>query len=270
MPEGPEVATYARYLCIHLKGLYITAIVKTGYSRNNDITIPNKLHKVLDVVSHGKKIFIITDDFVIQSSLIMCGEWSLQSNQYNRLYLERATYHSNTTSTWLVKLPPLYFNDKGGRFPAWLHVFTHAEYQKVRSKLGPCLLADKVDYELFSTLLYRYSDKPLYDIINEQTVIAGIGNYLRAEIMYAAKIRPDRLIGDITEDEMQLLYSETMRIIKLSYELEGCYVRDYQSPFGNASFQYHLKVYDEHKPGIVAQKFGKDTQTVYWCPAIQK
>lgn len=52
--------------------------------------------------------------------------------------------------------------------------------------------------------------KPIKEMLMDQSVIAGIGNIYSDEILFTAKIRPDKLCNRLTSEELRTL-SETIR-----------------------------------------------------------
>lgn len=54
-------------------------------------------------------------------------------------------------------------------------------------------------------------------LLNQQ-IVAGLGNYLRAEILFGCRLNPWRLVGDLTERELQSLTRAIPRLTRLAYE----------------------------------------------------
>ena len=52
-----------------------------------------------------------------------------------------------------------------------------------------------------------------------QKNVSGIGNYLKAECLYDAKISPHRFCSQITIEESNKLFFACRRIINLSYKI---------------------------------------------------
>ena len=53
------------------------------------------------------------------------------------------------------------------------------------------------------------------------------GNYLKAEILYASKISPYRIVEDLTEDDISNIYKYIKKISLESYKNGGASVLDY-------------------------------------------
>lgn len=272
MPEGPEVATVGDWLRIQLVGKHILSINVYTYNRTNKDKLYVPMSRIEGVTTSGKKIFIHTTSYVLQSTLAMTGKWTYTQGPWSKLSL--VLYEWSSFGGILYN--PLYYDDKLGM--GWLHVYTHSEYQVKIKRAPPCLLADNVSYETFRN--HVLWDQPLYRVLNDQKYIGGIGNYLRAEILYAARISPLRFVTNLSEQEMLTLYQCTMSIIRKSYECGGCALKDYEHPdgIGKSAYSAYIRVYGRES-GFSADGYpilaitypdDKNKQTMYWCPDLQK
>jgi formamidopyrimidine-DNA glycosylase len=52
----------------------------------------------------------------------------------------------------------------------------------------------------------------------DQKVISGIGNYLRADVLWSSKISPFRKVKDLTEKEINNIYNITRTLTWTSYD----------------------------------------------------
>lgn len=76
----------------------------------------------------------------------------------------------------------------------------------------------------------RYQSKEICWFLMNQKIISGIGNYLKAEILYFCKIRPDRRISELTDLEYETLLRASLLIIQQSYLKSGKTIRTYTVP----------------------------------------
>ena len=117
-----------------------------------------------------------------------------------------------------------------------------------------------------SLLSLLSNDKELED----EEMIWELG-YLKSEILYRSKIRPDRVLSSISDDEINTLYNVTLQTIKEAYLAGGLTIKSFWSPDGQRGmFPVHVykKEIDPLGNSIVAEKF-KDGRTSYWVPKIQ-
>lgn len=85
------------------------------------------------------------------------------------------------------------------------------------AQLGPDPLAAGFDVsKAASRLLAAGGDREVGDAILDQTVIAGIGNAIRNEALFASRIDPWRLIRDLEPEEAEDLVRANRRVMQIS------------------------------------------------------
>jgi len=92
------------------------------------------------------------------------------------------------------------------------------------ARLGPDPLNDDtVDNVVLDCLLddKRFAGRALGGLLLDQHFIAGIGNYLRSEILFEAGLHPARKPRSLTEDERAGLIEAVQMLIKRAYRLKG-------------------------------------------------
>lgn len=97
------------------------------------------------------------------------------------------------------------------------------EEHRFLSKLGPDLLSHDLDE---ATLEGRFQDRrfagrQLAALLLDQGFVAGLGNYLRAEVLHTSGIDPRRKAKDLESSERRLLAREVLRVTRQSYETRG-------------------------------------------------
>ncbi|HEX3906798.1 MAG TPA: DNA-formamidopyrimidine glycosylase family protein [Mycobacteriales bacterium] len=73
------------------------------------------------------------------------------------------------------------------------------------ARLGPDPLSDEMTLERFAALLAGTRTQ-LKGLLRDQTVLAGIGNAYSDEILHVARLSPFRPAGNLTLDEVRVLY----------------------------------------------------------------
>ena len=276
MPEGPEVRTIADWLNSQVLNKEITSLKYNSTSRyyKTGIVDHDKLNallpmKITEIEAKGKKIFFGLEnnegDFVfLVSSLMMEGKWTWEKTKHSDLWFE-------------TKDKKLYFNDT--RHFGTLEIFLSEEELKNRiSDLGPDLLNDNVSVDVWKKKISEVANgrsKKLQKIglfLMEQKYFCGIGNYLRAEILYAAKISPHRLLCEISNDESEQLFKCCREIIASSYNSQGATLATYRNPHGGKG-SFEVVVYNKsHDPNgneVIGEDIG-DKRTTHWVPKVQK
>lgn len=115
-----------------------------------------------------------------------------------------------------------------------------------------------------------------------QEIICGIGNIYASEILYRARIRPDRASESITAAEINEIIKYTRMILEEAIKAGGSTIHDYRRPDGDTGhFQRHHCVYDktgqrcpdcrcnlEKTKGI--RKIIQGGRSTFYCPVLQK
>jgi formamidopyrimidine-DNA glycosylase len=269
MPEGPEVTRIAKDLNSLTKGkelLNIKILSNSKYEKKAPDNFQSFLDKlplrVEEVNNKGKLIyFVLEKNNYIINHLIMSGHWSTEYAKYASLKFE---FNNNLN---------LYFCDM--RKFGYVEFLNKEAWKDKLAELGPDFLNNKdFDVSLFKSILERKKRCNISTVLMNQKLISGIGNYLKAEMLYAARINPHRTISSLSEKEIETLFKEGQRIIKTSYRLGGTSKRDYIRPDGEkGTFQDFLKVYskttDPEGRKVVREKT-KDGRSTYWVPELQK
>ncbi len=84
---------------------------------------------------------------------------------------------------------------------AWLQAGAEHAHPYI-AKLGPEVLNPLVTAQHISQRLSLFPRRVIADALLDQHVIAGLGNYLRADILLVSKVNPLRKIGTLTEPEL--------------------------------------------------------------------
>ena len=85
---------------------------------------------------------------------------------------------------------------------------------EVADKLGPDPLRRDADPDRFVTTVLR-SRKPIGALLLDQSVIAGIGNVYRAELLHLAEVHPDREGRSLSEAEAKGLWDLAVDQLRL-------------------------------------------------------
>ena len=119
----------------------------------------------------------------------------------------------------------LFFNDQ--RKFGFCSVLTQDELRedKFLKKLAPEPWA-MAEGELFGRL-QKHRKTTIKAAILDQTVIAGVGNIYADESLYAAGIWPAQKVEDLTRTEIDGLWREIIRIMRLAIESGGSTMKDY-------------------------------------------
>ncbi|MCK9594085.1 MAG: bifunctional DNA-formamidopyrimidine glycosylase/DNA-(apurinic or apyrimidinic site) lyase [Candidatus Omnitrophica bacterium] len=115
--------------------------------------------------------------------------------------------------------------------------------------------------------------KPL---LMDQTFIAGIGNLYAAEILFRAKINPERSAVSLAEAEKTLLFKEIVAVLDEAIKCGGSSIDDYVRVSGKrGDYSRKHKVYGRQgKPCMacktVIKKIAMGGRGTCFCPRCQK
>ena len=157
--------------------------------------LPLELHSVQN---KGKFLYFqLCSGVSIWSTLGMSGGWTLRPHRHARLELD--LLRGQTFGERLT----FYDSRNFGTFKA---CFDDENLRKRLTRLGPSWTEPgEVTLDVFRALL-RKGGKPqrrrrLAVFLMDQTKTAGIGNYILAEALYAARIHPWARVGDVAQDD---------------------------------------------------------------------
>lgn len=269
MPEGPEVRKTTDFLTnyknkvltgfVSLSGRY----VKKGEIPGEDsLTLPTV---VKSVDCKGKFIyFTLNDDnkeCYLFSTLGMSGMWTNIKSKHSRFMMffddDSVLYYNDMRNFGTLK----FVNDK-------------KVLDKKLKSLGPDILVNEVCLRDFVGRFNSKPNKTIAECLMNQSVISGVGNYLKAEILYCSKISPHRLIKDISELEWDALHFSARDQITRSYKLGGATIATYRQPNGSEGlYNRRFAVYNQEVDlygNLVIREHTADKRTTHWVPNIQK
>lgn len=263
MPEGPEVRTTVDQLEQSLVGQTLVAIKPSQDAKYQAIVdkMPFGLpQKIKSIQCSGKRIYFRIGDYYMYCHLLMTGRWGHDSDGH-RLALQ----FNNRRS--------IYFHDR--RKFGIIKWFNWQQYQANRKEVGLDLLSGPINYYDFRAAITnpRIKKKPVHEFLTDQKRVAGIGNYLKAEILYRARIHPLAELGQLNAFHRNKLYFTARRVMMESYQAKGLTISDYQAPNGQAGV-FKIRVYkqkiDPNGNPVERSVFKKGQQTTWWVPALQR
>ena len=221
MPEGPEVRKFADELASALKNKYIITIsARTKKSREWLEKHPNLLHgkKLLDIFAYGKNLIgKIEGPYFFYSHQMMWGRWEViigaaptvvDRRERARIVVEDATA--------ILMSAPVFEIGEGDPF----------EKISYLNELGPNALlypGEKFKTQEFVKRLTSEANlnRTIGSALLDQTIVAGLGNYLRAEILFEAKLDPWRTVGALTNGEIGAVSHLVPSITERAYRNEA-------------------------------------------------
>ena len=208
MPELPEVEITARLIGAAVADEQIESALAPGINalKTFDPPLTALEGRRFERVGRRGKLFVIELDGDLALEIHLMSAGRLQ------LFDTRASLRDKT-SRLLVRLADgreLRLREFGTRQRAWVKLLRadQIESEETIAELGPEAWPEPPS---FAELLDQ--PRPLYALLRDQHVIAGIGRSWVDEILHAAMISPFKRGSDLGEDEAARLRETTIRVL---------------------------------------------------------
>jgi endonuclease-8 len=225
MPEGPEVRKYADALDEVLSGRVVLSLAaRTKDARqwleHNEQRITGR--RIERVVSHGKHLIgYIAGGFYFHSHLMMWGRWQTFApvKQGRRKILKLPERDRRERARIVV--------EGGAAILSSAPIFNVGEgdpYDEIEilATLGPDALPYRGRFAAREfqrrLLLPQHKDQTIGAALLNQQIVAGLGNYLRAEILFACKLNPWLSVAELTKRDLSCLTRSIPRLARDAYE----------------------------------------------------
>ena len=244
MPELPEVETVARYLRARVTDARITVVRVVPHEKWASAATAHG-RQLTDIRRRGKHLLLDLDDGnTLAIHLGMTGVVDLEiapprmpgPNLHERLALRMRT---SDGARWLLRL-----TDARGFGHAIVAPRTRdgeVELAALHS-MGPEPLDGWTWQHLARACARR--NGPIKAALLDQSVVAGIGNYLADEILYAARVHPARSANTLSTRKLRTLHEKAVAIITKAVDAGGATISDYRHPDGSSGeAQFGLLAY---------------------------
>ena len=214
MPEGPEIRRAADRLDAALGGHRLSR-VHAPLERLAELPRLLAGRRVLGVGARGKALLTRFDNgLVLYSHNQLYGRWEV---------LPQGEYPPSSRSLRLAL-------HAGGKM-ALLYSATEIELLEEAqlaghpylSRLGPELLSPELDeadvIERFEQP--RFRRRGLFGLLQDQSFVSGMGNYLACEALFAARVHPQQRLAGLEAEQRHELARVCLRLTRQSYASGG-------------------------------------------------
>lgn len=214
MPEGPEVARQADRIRQAIEGRIVRSI-RFAFPHLHSRAESLVGRRVTSVKPRGKALLLeLEDAATIYTHNQLYGRWYVlkagsrpRTNRQLRLAIE-----TDDRAALLYSASEIEILDEAGL----------AEHRYLR-KLGPDALDPGLEV---SSLVRRFRDRrfagrTLAALLLDQGFVAGLGNYLRSEICFEARLHPSRKPKDLSVTECRRLARAILRLPRRAYDQPG-------------------------------------------------
>ncbi|MDO5343490.1 MAG: bifunctional DNA-formamidopyrimidine glycosylase/DNA-(apurinic or apyrimidinic site) lyase [Candidatus Saccharibacteria bacterium] len=255
MPELPEVETVRRGLAELLPGRRVARVVVFDSPKS----FPNAKDQVeqflyganVTAVRRRAKVLLIELDsgYTLLTHLKMTGQLVFRSSSAQRAArggtgpasLESDFAGGHPNDSLIGELPDrstrvqlefadgsrLFFNDQ--RKFGWLQLLPTAEVSNTpfMQKVGPEPLDPRTTSEQFIQRIRRRNGSLIKPAFLDQSVIAGVGNIYADEALWAARIHPEARVREVTDEQLNTLFTELKKVLQLSIDQGGSTDKNY-------------------------------------------
>lgn len=225
-------------------------------------------HTVVEIACKGKLMYWrFTTEWTMLVTYGMSGQLVTEPTKHSHAELSLVRPSDDTRHQ-------LYFDDPR-RFGTLKFIHGSAAFAKKLATLGPDMLNDPPTVNQFAARLNKKkTSRTLAEALMDQSVVSGIGNYVKAEALYRAKLSPWRKVCDLTIEEILLLHSAIIKVMMSSYGSGGATIATYRNPDGSiGQAQRRFAVYGHKQDpfgNVVTNEETPDKRTSWWCHAVQK
>lgn len=248
MPELPEVETIKNTLnrlvrkkIIQDVLVYWPNIIKKpdDVKQFQHLLIGQMIH---DVKRTGKFLLFYLDDYVLVSHLRMEGKYSLNKKK------DPIVKHTHVIFKFTDD-DELRYNDV--RKFGTMHLFPKGKehLENPLSKLAPDPFDERFTLDYFMNKL-QTTERVIKAVLLDQTVVSGLGNIYVDEVLFQARIHPQKIANTISEKEAKLIKKYAISTLQNAVQRGGSTIRSYVNGEGEMGmFQQELFVYaQENKP----------------------
>jgi endonuclease-8 len=152
--------------------------------------------------AHGKHLFLHFDEDIVHIHLGLYGWFTTRKNKGQ---IAKDSIRLRITNEDFV-------SDLVG--PTACEIFS-LEAKKLKiNKLGPDPIHDDADPEKAWTKIHK-SSRSIGGLLMDQSIIAGIGNVYRAELLFLAKLSPFIEGKNLDKEKFNNVWTDSVRLLKL-------------------------------------------------------
>lgn len=269
MPELPEVEIRRQYLestALHQPIDFVEVedpkLLTTDFNTLNEQLAGRSFMGTRRV---GKNLFVYTDapNVIVRLHFGMTGDLAYYHASLDRPRFARIVFHFARGFN-LGFLCPRKFERVGlvDDIDAWL----------TQKKIGPDGLVITAD-ELATRI--RRKKALIKPVLLDQSVVAGLGNWIVDEVLFQAFIHPERMANTLTDEELLRLHSAVRLVLETAIRYEANY-RDFPTSFLIHAREWDTSPHDDVEAHKVCPRCGTPIEritvggrTTFFCPKEQ-
>ena len=214
MPEGPEILRAADQLAAAVVGEPLVSAF-FSFPKLKPFEAELRGRRIVSILPHGKALLTRFDHgWTMYSHNQLYGVWQVAAAG------ERpATTRSLRVALETAERAILLYS--ASEVSMWRDEDLHAH--PFLSRLGPDVLDPRLTAATVAKRLQdrKFSERALSALLLEQEFLAGMGNYLRSEVLFEAALMPQRAPADLSTAERKRLAAALLDVPRRSYATRG-------------------------------------------------
>lgn len=230
MPELAELKLTAAYINTASEGLIFNRIEKNPEHKGDEVTSPYPEFKI-KAKSRGKELLVYLIDSAsyisIRMNMGMAGHFQLSPTGYEPKHAHLKFYSTCGKTLSFVDVR---------RFGKWKVGYEWSDDR------GPDPTQDLEGFvkNIMDNIDKKEFDKPIHLVMMNQRYFNGIGNYLRAEILYRVpNANPFKPAREVIQQHPEIL-ALCRDIPQIAYVMGGGSIKDWKNPFGEEAVPEHF------------------------------
>lgn len=241
MPEGPSIL-FLKNKLQRYKGKTVSEA--SGYGEMDKSQISNI--KLLDIETYGKNLLFVFKDFFVGVHLGLFG--SMLVNKRKKVNASFALHFASDEINFYVAKTKFYEGKPTDHF-----------------NFKTDILKPEFDEDfVLNELQNKHAEEMIGDVLMDQHLFAGVGNIIRIEALYHAKIHPESMVKAIPEKKLIFLLK---MIVDYAEEFLNLLKTD---GVKEAALIYGKKICPKDKTELIIEEMGKVKRKTYVCKKCQK
>ena len=263
MPEGHSVQRTANWFNKHLANQKIKVDSPQGRFSADAKLVTNR--KLLKARAIGKQLFLdFEHGLTVRVHLGIYGKWRYYDKPQKEVVGQvRARFYTSTSMADL-------------RGPTTCEVIDSDSVKQLEKKLGPDPTnrdPSGANQERFVERV-RHSKSAIGLLLMNQTVISGVGNVYRAELLFRAKLNPHTPGDQLSEKQVTAIWQDAVLLMKIGVAKGAMVTRQEQLSLSKVQDERNY-VYKRQglkcfrcRGTVVLEVMA--SRKLYWCPGCQK
>jgi len=271
VPEGDTIFRAARTLHRALTGRVVTRF-ESVYPALTRVDVDRSVtgRTIEAVSSRGKHLLVaFSGGLVLRTHMRMNGSWHI----YKRGEAWRRPARDMRV---LIETDPYVavgFSIPDAEFLTAREMARHRPLQS----LGPDLAQPELDRAEFLRRVRQHDAEPIEDVLLNQRVVAGIGNVLKSETLFVARVHPATRTSLLDDPALERVLDAALRLMKMNV-LESEALPLVPGRRTTGALDPAAKLYVYGRAGNACRRCGTrieisrqttDARLTYWCPRCQ-